>query len=110
MLRERALSHSRHLARQHRAVPAWGIVGLVLHPASPIATCRSRALPIHRRRDVGDGVPVLARILTDRGMQKTQLGVIAFGVAATDDVTAWCCSPSSSESQAKVGGASSSCS
>lgn len=34
--------------------------------------------------------PVLARILTDRGMQKTPLGIIALGCAATDDVTAWC--------------------
>jgi Kef-type K+ transport system membrane component KefB len=34
--------------------------------------------------------PVLARILTDRGMQKTRLGVLALGCAATDDVTAWC--------------------
>lgn len=34
--------------------------------------------------------PVLARILTDRGMHKTELGVIALGCAATDDATAWC--------------------
>ena len=34
--------------------------------------------------------PVLARILTDRCMQKTRLGVIALACAATDDVTAWC--------------------
>jgi Kef-type K+ transport system membrane component KefB len=34
--------------------------------------------------------PVLARILTDRGMTKTQLGSIALACAATDDVTAWC--------------------
>src|SRR5262245_26268324 len=34
--------------------------------------------------------PVLARILTDRRMQKTQLGIIALACAATDDVTAWC--------------------
>jgi Kef-type K+ transport system membrane component KefB len=34
--------------------------------------------------------PVLARILTDRRLQKTTLGVIALGCAATDDVTAWC--------------------
>jgi Kef-type K+ transport system membrane component KefB len=34
--------------------------------------------------------PVLARILTDRRMQKTRLGIIALGCAATDDVTAWC--------------------
>jgi len=34
--------------------------------------------------------PVLARILTDRGMQKTQLGIVALTCAAVDDVTAWC--------------------
>jgi Kef-type K+ transport system membrane component KefB len=34
--------------------------------------------------------PVLARILTDRKMQKTHLGVMALACAATDDVTAWC--------------------
>lgn len=34
--------------------------------------------------------PVLARIITDRGMTRTHLGVVALGCAATDDVTAWC--------------------
>jgi Kef-type K+ transport system membrane component KefB len=34
--------------------------------------------------------PVLARILTDRGLEKTDLGVMALSCAATDDVTAWC--------------------
>jgi Kef-type K+ transport system membrane component KefB len=34
--------------------------------------------------------PVLARILTDRGIQKTPLGVLALACAAIDDVTAWC--------------------
>ena len=34
--------------------------------------------------------PVLARILTDRGMHQSELGVIALSCAATDDVTAWC--------------------
>jgi Kef-type K+ transport system membrane component KefB len=34
--------------------------------------------------------PVLARILTDRRMEKTDLGVVAISCAATDDVTAWC--------------------
>lgn len=34
--------------------------------------------------------PVLARILQDRGMSRTQLGVVALTCAATDDVTAWC--------------------
>ncbi|WP_437192885.1 cation:proton antiporter domain-containing protein [Planctomicrobium sp. SH527] len=34
--------------------------------------------------------PVLARILTDRRLEKTPLGVLALSCAATDDVTAWC--------------------
>jgi Kef-type K+ transport system membrane component KefB len=34
--------------------------------------------------------PVLARILTDRGIQRSNLGVIALTCAAVDDVTAWC--------------------
>ncbi len=34
--------------------------------------------------------PVLARILTDRSIQKTELGVMALTCAAIDDVTAWC--------------------
>src|SRR5262249_50546735 len=34
--------------------------------------------------------PVLARILTDRGISRTKLGVVALTCAAADDVTAWC--------------------
>src|SRR5262245_52501667 len=34
--------------------------------------------------------PVLARILTDRGLSRTALGVTALGAAAVGDVTAWC--------------------
>ena len=34
--------------------------------------------------------PVLARILTDRRMQTSRLGVMALSCAAIDDVTAWC--------------------
>jgi Kef-type K+ transport system membrane component KefB len=34
--------------------------------------------------------PVLARILSDRGMTKTELGIVALACAAIDDVTAWC--------------------
>lgn len=34
--------------------------------------------------------PVLARILTDRKLDQTELGVIAISCAAADDVTAWC--------------------
>lgn len=34
--------------------------------------------------------PVLARILTDRGLSKTELGTAALTCAAVDDVSAWC--------------------
>lgn len=34
--------------------------------------------------------PVLARIIKERGMTNTQLGVLAITCAAADDVTAWC--------------------
>jgi len=34
--------------------------------------------------------PVLARILTDRQMHRTPLGILALGCAAVGDVTAWC--------------------
>lgn len=34
--------------------------------------------------------PVLARILEDRGMMRTELGGLALSCAATGDVTAWC--------------------
>ena len=33
--------------------------------------------------------PVLARILTDRGMQRTRVGTLALASAAIDDVSAW---------------------
>ena len=34
--------------------------------------------------------PVLARMLTERGMLKTHLGSVTIAAAAVDDVTAWC--------------------
>ena len=34
--------------------------------------------------------PVLARILTDRGLSRTELGTAALTCAAVDDVSAWC--------------------
>ena len=34
--------------------------------------------------------PVLARILTERGLQHSELGVLALSCAAAGDVTAWC--------------------
>jgi Kef-type K+ transport system membrane component KefB len=50
--------------------------------------------------------PVLARILTDRGMQRTELGVLSLSCAAINDVTGWCLLAFVvGVSQAKVGGA-----
>lgn len=34
--------------------------------------------------------PVLARILADSKMERTEIGILALGCAAADDVTAWC--------------------
>src|SRR5688500_13991750 len=34
--------------------------------------------------------PVLARILTERGLMQSRVGAIAIACAAVDDVTAWC--------------------
>src|SRR5205823_11953301 len=34
--------------------------------------------------------PVLARILTERNLHKTNVGAVAITCAAVDDVTAWC--------------------
>jgi Kef-type K+ transport system membrane component KefB len=34
--------------------------------------------------------PVLARILSERGLVKTRVGAVAIACAAVDDVTAWC--------------------
>lgn len=50
--------------------------------------------------------PVLARILTDKGIHKTRMGTIALTCAAVDDVTAWCLLAFVvSIVQAKLGGA-----
>ncbi|MEX2093564.1 MAG: cation:proton antiporter [Pirellulales bacterium] len=50
--------------------------------------------------------PVLARILTDRRMENTELGVVALSCAAADDVTAWCLLAFVvGVTQAKLGGA-----
>jgi Kef-type K+ transport system membrane component KefB len=34
--------------------------------------------------------PVLARIIQERGLQKTKLGTIVITCAAADDITTWC--------------------
>ena len=52
-------------------------------PFTPFALFMGVALSI-------TAFPVLARILTDRNLTRTELGAIALTCAATDDVTAWC--------------------
>lgn len=50
--------------------------------------------------------PVLARILTDRNMHRSRMGVVALTCAAVDDVSAWCLLAFVvSVVQARVGGA-----
>lgn len=50
--------------------------------------------------------PVLARILSDRKINRTSLGALALTCAAVDDVTAWCLlAVAVSVAQAQVGGA-----
>ena len=54
------------------------------------ATCRSRALHCFLVAMSITAFPVLARILSDRGLTRTELGAIALTCASVDDVTAWC--------------------
>ena len=81
-----------HLSRQHRRpLFAWSCIltldiSSVFHRCSPFTIF---ALFIGVAMSI-TAFPVLARILTDRGMQKTRLGVLALACAAIDDVTAWC--------------------
>ena len=44
--------------------------------------------------------PVLARIIKERGLTKTPLGVLAITCAAVDDVTAWCMLAAKNQRQA----------
>jgi Kef-type K+ transport system membrane component KefB len=83
------------------------VLALILYPrlSSSDVSFTSFALFVGVAMSV-TAFPVLARILTDRGMQKTQLGIIAMGCAAVDDITAWCLLAFVvGISQAEVGGA-----
>ncbi len=66
-------------------------LALVLYPtlAPPHVTFTVFSLFLGASMSV-TAFPVLARILTDRGLQKTSLGVVVLAAAAIDDVTAWC--------------------
>src|SRR5205823_4063965 len=92
LLRERA--HAT-VAISHASIVAPFILGaalaLVLYPrlASADVPFTSFALFLGVAMSIS-AFPVLARILTDRGISRTSLGVISLSCAASDDVTAWC--------------------
>jgi Kef-type K+ transport system membrane component KefB len=60
--------------------PNYALAG---QPFSPFALFLGVALAV-------TAFPVLARILSDCGLEKTPLGIMALGCAAADDLTAWC--------------------
>jgi Kef-type K+ transport system membrane component KefB len=92
LLRQRANST---VAISHASITAPFLLGsalaLVLYPAlcNSAMSFTSFALFMGVAMSV-TAFPVLARILTDRRIHRTQLGVVALSCAATDDVTAWC--------------------
>jgi Kef-type K+ transport system membrane component KefB len=92
MLRSRA--HAT-VAISHASIVLPFALGTVLalwlypHLALPDKPFTSFALFIGAAMSI-TAFPVLARILTDRQMENTELGVIAMSCAAADDVTAWC--------------------
>jgi Kef-type K+ transport system membrane component KefB len=72
---------------------AGALLAVFLYPnlfnAVPAMKFTSVALFIGAAMSV-TAFPVLARILTERNLHKTQVGAIAITCAAVDDVTAWC--------------------
>ncbi|OGC08243.1 cation transporter, partial [candidate division KSB1 bacterium RBG_16_48_16] len=91
------LKHRAHatVATSHASILAPFLLGsllaLALYPrlSNSAVSFTSFALFIGVSMSI-TAFPVLARILTDRGMNRTDLGVVALSCAATDDVTAWC--------------------
>ncbi len=72
---------------------AGGLLAAYLYPrlfhATPAISFTSVALFMGAAMSV-TAFPVLARILTERNLHKTQVGAIAITCAAINDVTAWC--------------------
>jgi Kef-type K+ transport system membrane component KefB len=91
------LRHRGHaaVAISHASIIAPFLLGaaLSLHVYPRLATTGVRFTSFALFLGVSMSVtafPVLARILTDRGIHKTRMGAIALTCAAVDDVTAWC--------------------
>ncbi|MFO0802604.1 MAG: cation:proton antiporter [Gemmataceae bacterium] len=91
------LRHQAHatIAVSHASIVVPFVLGAALAlPLYPVLSHRgvpftSFALFLGAAMSV-TAFPVLARILADRGLEKSELGVLALGCAAADDVTAWC--------------------
>src|ERR1700693_3788949 len=66
-------------------------LSLFLHPAlsNPAISVSSFALFMGTAMSI-TAFPVLARILAERNMLQSKVGLIAISCAAVDDVTAWC--------------------
>jgi len=71
------------------ALGVWLSLYLHEHYAPPGVPFLSFALFIGTAMSI-TAFPVLARILTERRLNGTELGNLAIGCAAIDDVTAWC--------------------
>src|SRR5688500_175540 len=90
----RAHSHST-LAISHASILAPFTLGaalaLVLYPLYATGTTSFTVFSLFLGVSMSvTAFPVLARILTDRRIQSTPLGVTAIACAAVDDATAWC--------------------
>ena len=91
------LKHQAHatIAVSHASIVVPFVLGAALAlPLYPVLSHRgvpftSFALFLGAALSV-TAFPVLARILADRGLEKSEVGVLALGCAAADDVTAWC--------------------
>jgi Kef-type K+ transport system membrane component KefB len=67
------------------------LLSLILYPRLATGDVRFAAFSLFLGVSMSvTAFPVLARILTDRGMHKSRMGAIALTCAAVDDVTAWC--------------------
>jgi Kef-type K+ transport system membrane component KefB len=91
-LRERARST---IAISHASITVPFVLGTLLAlPLYPLLSTRdvpftAFALFLGVSMSI-TAFPVMARILSDRGLQRSRLGVMALTCAAVDDVTAWC--------------------
>jgi Kef-type K+ transport system membrane component KefB len=79
----------------HASIIAPFALGLVLAGALPRTLAGPNGAPLPFALFVATALsvtafPVLATIVTERGLMGTRLGTIAIAAAAVDDVTAWC--------------------